>query len=189
MLLLTVSSYGAGITIQKAVYEAIDGAGGKDVTAQVAGMVAEGKTEIPANYDTFGDPATMHAKRLRVEFTVNGKLMTNTVAEGGLMELPDSSDSGQPPATAEKIGPKIKIRKAVYEAVDGSGGKEVTAQVARMVAAGKTQIPANYDTFGDPATMHAKRLRVEFTVNGKLMTNTVAEGSILELTGSGAPAR
>jgi hypothetical protein len=185
ILLLTLSihgAYGDGIEIRKAVYEATDGAGGKDVTAQVAGMVVAGKTEIPANYDTFGDPAVMHPKRLRVEFTLDGKLMTNTVAEGGVVELKGSGEPAGP-----QVG--IKIRKAVYEATDGAGGKDVTAQVAGMVAAGKTEIPANYDTFGEPAVMHPKRLRVEFTLDGKPMTNTVAEGGVVKLKGSGEPAR
>ena len=92
------------------------------------------------------------------------------------------------PSVARTAGPKIKIQKAVYEAVDGAGRKDVTAQVAAMVEAGETSIPANNDTFGDPIVNHVKQLRIEYTLDGKPMTQTTSENGIVELTSSGGPA-
>src|SRR5262245_21759511 len=83
--------------------------------------------------------------------------------------------------------PKIEIQKAVYEAVDGAGGADVTAKVAALVAAGEVAVPANNSTFGDPTYMHIKRLRVEFTLDGKPMTATADENDVLELVHEAAP--
>jgi hypothetical protein len=77
--------------------------------------------------------------------------------------------------------PAIGIQKAVYEAVDGAGGADVTAKVAALVAAGELSIPANNATFGDPTFLHVKRLRVEFTLDGKPMTASAEENEVLEL--------
>lgn len=85
---------------------------------------------------------------------------------------------GEESATA---GPKIEIKSARYEANDGSKGADVTDTVARMVADGAYSIPANNATFGDPAPLIVKRLRVEYTLNGKPMTQTVAENDTMEL--------
>jgi hypothetical protein len=82
---------------------------------------------------------------------------------------------------AQPAAPKIEVRKATYAAVDGAGGADVTAKVAALVAAGELAIPASNGTFGDPATMHVKRLTVEFTLDGKPMTASADENEVLEL--------
>jgi hypothetical protein len=87
--------------------------------------------------------------------------------------------------------PKLEVRKAMYEAVDGAGGADVTKMVAAMVKSGQFVISANNTSFGDPAFNHVKRLRVEFSVDGKALTSTVEENGTLELLefpSGGAPA-
>jgi hypothetical protein len=83
---------------------------------------------------------------------------------------------------------KIEIRQAFYEAVDGSGRADVTAKVAALANAGETSISASNDIFGDPTVNHVKRLRVEYTLNDKLITRTADEDSTLTLIESGGPA-
>ena len=75
------------ITIVSAHYEAHDGSRGADVTGVVANMVAEGNREIQATNDVFGDPVPLVVKRLRVEYTLNGKPMEAIVPEGGTLTL------------------------------------------------------------------------------------------------------
>jgi hypothetical protein len=89
---------------------------------------------------------------------------------------------------AETAAAKIEIHKAVYEAVDGAGGVDVTAKVADLVKAGETTIPANNEMFGDPTYLHIKRLRVEYALNGKAMIRSVEEGGTLELLEAEGPA-
>lgn len=93
------------------------------------------------------------------------------------------------PRSAEEAAPKIEIRKAVYEAKDGTGGADVTAKVAAMVAGGETLIPANNSSYGDPAYMHLKHLRLEFSLDGKALTKTADENTTLDLVGWTRPAR
>jgi len=81
--------------------------------------------------------------------------------------------------------PVIAIKQAAYEAVDGSGGVDVTAQVAKMAAKGQWSIPASNSLFGDPTYNHVKRLRIEFTLDGKPLTMTADENTAIDLV---APA-
>jgi hypothetical protein len=83
-------------------------------------------------------------------------------------------------------GVRLEVRKASYEAVDGAGGVDVTAKVADLVRAGETSIPASNEVFGDPTVNHVKRLRVEYTLNGKAVSQTVEEGGTLTLTEEGS---
>jgi hypothetical protein len=79
---------------------------------------------------------------------------------------PDHALSVRGPGASAIHAPKIDIAKARYEAVDGSGGVDVTDRVAAMVAAGATEIAANNDSFGDPTYNHVKRLHVEYRIDG-----------------------
>lgn len=94
-----------------------------------------------------------------------------------------------PPAAVagEWHAPKIVIKKAFYEAVDGTGGVDVTAKVVAAVEAGETEIGANNGAFGDPTFNHVKRLRVEYTLDGKAKVETAEENATLVLADSGGP--
>jgi hypothetical protein len=77
--------------------------------------------------------------------------------------------------------PRIEIRKAAYEATNGQGGADVTARVTALVASGELSIPASNAVFGDPTPNRVKQLRVEYTLNGKLVQKTAGENETLEL--------
>jgi len=89
--------------------------------------------------------------------------------------------------SAKTAEPSIVIRQASYEAVDGTGGADVTAKVAALVKAGESGISASNDIFGDPTVNHVKRLRVDYTVGGKPFTKTADEGAMLTLSEGGGP--
>jgi len=83
--------------------------------------------------------------------------------------------------------PKIEITKAVYEAVDGAGSADVTAKVAAMIAGGETEVAATNSMLGEPAYNHVKRLRVEYTLDGKATSMTVAENATLVFVDTSGP--
>ncbi len=90
------------------------------------------------------------------------------------------------PATATPRFPQIEIARAVYEAVDGAGGADVTEKVRALVRTGETQIPASNSIFGDPTYMHVKRLVVEYTLDGEPRSASAEENSAVELAELGA---
>ncbi len=84
------------LAIQSATYEATDGFASADVTAKVAAQVENNALSLVAGNELFGDPANMHVKRLRVEYTLGGKAGTALVPENGALELGGSGSSGLP---------------------------------------------------------------------------------------------
>jgi hypothetical protein len=90
-----------------------------------------------------------------------------------------------PPAPGEPAPPKLQVRRAVYEAIDGAGSADVTKAVAAMVDAGETNIPATNAAYGDPAYMHLKRLVIDLTIDGQSITRAVEENGVLELVEPG----
>jgi hypothetical protein len=89
-------------------------------------------------------------------------------------KIEPSSRAAAPPP------PKVEIRLARYEAPDGRGA-DVTAIVAEMVHRGEYEIPATNAVFGDPVVNVVKQLRIEYAVDGKPMSKTVAENETLSL--------
>jgi len=113
------------IEILLARYEARDGSRGADVTDRVRQLVAEGQIEIPATNDVFGDPVPLVVKRLRIEWRLDGKPRTETVDEGGTIQL---STRTRMPAelewTLRKEGRRrilIPWKPGVYELTMASG--------------------------------------------------------------------
>lgn len=92
-----------------------------------------------------------------------------------------------PEAQGSARPPKVVIKKALYEAVDGAGGVDVTKIVASMIESGEGEVPANNGLFGDPTLNHVKRLRVEYTLDGKEMTKSADENAVLVFFDSGGP--
>src|ERR1017187_3467413 len=89
------SSAGSKLEIQHAVYTAIDGAGGMDVTAKLSGLVRDGELVVEAKNDVFGvDPAVLHVKELRVDYTLDGKPGHAVVHENEMLALPAATKSG-----------------------------------------------------------------------------------------------
>ncbi len=103
-----VSVRGAGVPvrtrpsrliIRRAVYEAVDGAGGADVTERLQAMVRDGTLSVNVNNQTMGgDPTPLHYKRLRVEYTLDGKDYTIEVNENADLDIPTHEGAGTLPA-------------------------------------------------------------------------------------------
>jgi hypothetical protein len=129
----------------------------------------DGRTTVPIHFDPAGSVVVVFRKPLT----------------GG--DHPTAVEYPKKDATAT-AAEKIEIRHAFYEAVDGAGRADVTAKVAALVEAGETSISASNDVFGDPTVNHVKRLRVEYTLNGKTLTRTADENGILTLTERGGTA-
>lgn len=82
------------------------------------------------------------------------------------------------------VAGNVVIRKAVYGALPDGPSVDVTKKVAEMVKAGTLAIEASNSNFGDPANGTTKKLLVEYTVDGRPGTGTVAENDALTITAS-----
>jgi len=84
-------------------------------------------------------------------------------------------------AAPKRVGP-LEIRRAMYEAVDGSGAGDVTERVRAALRDGALEIDATPDALGgDPVYGHAKQLKVEYAWNGVAATLVVPEAGRLAL--------
>jgi hypothetical protein len=93
------------LEIQHAVYTATDGAGERDVTAQLAKMAERGQLEVAASNDVLGgDPASLHPKELRVDYTLDGKPGHATAGENDTLTLPVNTTIGSAPQFEIKVG-------------------------------------------------------------------------------------
>lgn len=123
------------LAIVSAHYEAVDGAGGADVTAKVKELVARGETEIPATNALFGDPINLHVKRLRIAYTLDGKPFEKSVGENDTLTLLESgSDTALPEFTL--TGGKLLPFAAGTYAITGARGA-----VQRLTTPGAKSLP------------------------------------------------
>ena len=83
--------------------------------------------------------------------------------------------------------PKLEIKHAVYTAVDGAGQMDVTAKLVEMASGGQLVTDASNGSFGgDPANMHVKELRVEYTLDDQPHHATIPENETLSLPSEAA---
>lgn len=156
------------IVIRAARYEAIDGAGGADVTAKVRELVEAGETSIPANNATFGDPTYMHVKRLHVEYTLNGRPQTRSADENGTLELCDpdpAASSGWRPdyrlaRNAQGALELHALKPGAYALRGAAGGADRTLHAelpapTELAGSWTVQFPPN---LGAPPTITLPRL-------------------------------
>lgn len=116
------------IEIISARYEAVDGAGGVDVTQKARELVTSGQTDIDATNANFGDPEYDHLKRLRVVFTVNGQRHDESVGENETVHLlPPVPDSALPEWTSDDH--KLEAWKAGRLVLKSSNGEVTTRRV------------------------------------------------------------
>ncbi len=126
------------IEIDKAMYEAADGAGGSDVTEKLAALVHSGLTSVEATNSNFGDPISLHVKRLHVFYRIDGKHFEKTVGENeSLVLIGDAADTVGPDFELSNTGKGIELLALTggdYEAAraDGSTAK-ITASTPRTV--------------------------------------------------------
>ena len=82
------------LAILKASYEAVDGAGTKDVTGLVSKLLKDNSLAVEVSNTTLGgDPANLHKKQLRVSYSVDGQKQEATEAEGERLTIPESRES------------------------------------------------------------------------------------------------
>jgi alpha-L-rhamnosidase len=79
------------------------------------------------------------------------------------------------------VGP-VAIVQAFYEAVDGTGKKDVTSIVSPLVKDNTLSVQVGNDALGgDPALNHVKQLRVVYTTNGEEHEAKAGEGETLTI--------
>ena len=156
--------------IQSARYESVSGTGFRDVTATLVSLAQSGPFSRVVNNTNFGpDPAVNQVKRLRVNYTVDGVAGVKLVAENATFNYPADLP---PPIVAV-------VTNARYEALDGAGSLDVTANLTARAQNGTYSLTVNNTTFGsDPAFNHLKHLRLEYTLNGKSWVKSVPEAAV-----------
>jgi len=129
------------VKIRKAVYGNLPDGGTKDVTAAVAAMVAKGKLKIDATNGNFGDPTPGERKRMRVDYSVDGTALSETVEEGGTIVL----RAGTVPAdVVDKLSASLanaseKEKLALLEVLGAAGGKKALSCVQSVMQKGSEE--------------------------------------------------
>lgn len=154
------------LVVIKALYGDLPDGPKTDVTDKVAAMVKEDKLSVEASNDNFGDPIEGTVKKLKVEYTVDGVAHSKTVNEGETLSI-----TGKPS--------KIVILKALYGDLPDGAKTDVTAKVADRVDGDSLSVGATNDNFGDPAEGIVKKLKVDYTFEGKEHSKTVNENEML----------
>ena len=122
------------LTIQEAVYEAVDGAGGANVTDKVKALLATGETEIAAVNAIFGDPTPLHVKRLRIRYVLNGKPLEKTADENQTIDLSGTGADTRLPDFDLTTGRLVAYAPGVYAATTASGKtRRFTAPASRTL--------------------------------------------------------
>ena len=128
------------LRITRAVFAAADGFGQADVTARLSGQVRDGRLSVEVNPTSMGgDPATLRAKAVHVDYTVDGQPGHADELEGERLTLPvDGSTNGSPSWEPAR---DAAGRPAVRSWVDGRftlgtpDGRSVVAAAANVPAA------------------------------------------------------
>ncbi len=121
------------LVIRRAVYEAVDGAGGADVTNILQSLVHNGNISVNVNNSTMGgDPTPQHYKRLRVEYTLDGKNYTVEVNENAELNIPEREGAGVLPAFTLRRVSSDQIEVLAWQAATvelrASSGRVVTVK-------------------------------------------------------------
>ncbi|HEY3321856.1 MAG TPA: DUF3395 domain-containing protein [Planctomycetota bacterium] len=147
----------AKLEIVKAVYGDLagDAKAQTDVTDKVKAMVKPGQNlNVDATNDNFGDPIEGTAKKLKIEYTLDGQKADQTVDENATL-------------TITVIPSKLVIEKAWYgNPDDAKVGSDVTTKVRTMIKNDSLTVDATNDNFGDPAEGVAKVLKIDYTFDG-----------------------
>jgi hypothetical protein len=153
-----------GLVITKALYGDLPDGGSADV--------AHNALSVAASNDNFGDPASGIVKKLRVDYTIDGTAHSRTVEENATLVI--------------KSGPeRLIIKKALYGDLPDGSSTDVTEKVAQAAANDALSIGATNDNFGDPASGIVKKLRVDYTFDGKGHSKTVGEGETVTISNTG----
>jgi len=160
------------LVVAKAFYGDLPDGTKADVTEKVVAMVKDDALSVEASNDNFGDPVEGTVKKLTVQYTVDGVARSKTVDEGQTLVI-----SGKPS--------KLVIRKALYGDLPDGAKTDVTEKVKDKVNGDTLSVEATNDNFGDPADGIVKKLKVEYTFDGKEQTKTVDENETLTISDKG----
>lgn len=141
------------LEIQRAIYEAVDGTGAADVTEKLKAMIVDGHLSVTASNKALGgDPTPMHVKRLRVEYTLDGKPQVVIVKENEQLELP-------PPAP---LTPEQRKQKSIAALKSDASFKEKCDACRELtVLGGKEAIPLLAGLLADEKLSHMARYALE----------------------------
>jgi hypothetical protein len=160
------------LVIVKAVYGDLPDGQKTDVTEKVAGMVKDDRLSVEANNDNFGDPAEGVTKKLTVDYKIGDVARSRTVNEGETLKISGKKS-------------KLIIRKAAYGDLPDGQKTDVTEKVADRVFDDALSVEATNTNFGDPAEGTVKKLKVDYTFDGKEKSKTVDENETLTISDKG----
>ncbi|MEO6120470.1 MAG: DUF3395 domain-containing protein [Terriglobales bacterium] len=145
-----------------------------DVTTRLSSQINGNQLHLPVNSTTMGgDPAPGQAKRLTVQYSVNGQRNEIVVNDGDTLRLNSSNFPNSQQGN-------LQIDRATY----GSGYRttDVTSRLSSQIRGGQLNLPVNSNSMGsDPAPGQPKSVTVRYTVNGQSNTVMVNDGEMLRL--------
>jgi len=96
--------------ILTAIYESVDDGRGWDVRAALTPLLSERILKITVDCKTFGgDPAPLHYKQLRLEYSYHGRVTKMIVPENQTLEIDCSTARNEPPVFGMSAGPDGKL--------------------------------------------------------------------------------
>lgn len=169
------------LVIVKAVYGDLNDANATvDVTRQIGAHVKDDAVSMSVGNDTFDDPASGATKSLKVDYTVDGVAGTKIFYENGLLRL-----SVKDKPIKNNSSKKLVIRKAFYGDLPDGNFNDVTLDVSQMVKDDALTVLADDDDFGNPCGGAARKLRVDYTLDGKDASKTVGMGETIRISAAG----
>jgi hypothetical protein len=134
------------LKILHAIYGATDSGDGVDVTAKLSQLVQNGQLVVKVENDAFGgDPAVMHGKELRVDYTLDGQPGHVAMREGQALTLPTGAKISLPlpwkTSTAADGSPVVKAW--------GNGRIELRMASGRVLHASAADVPAPQEISGE----------------------------------------
>ncbi len=143
-----------------------------DVTTRVSSQIQSNQLNLQVNSNSMGgDPAPGQAKRLTVDYAVNGQKKQIVVNDGDMLRLNTN--------TSPNLG-SLQINRATY----GSNFRnvDVTSRLSSQVYSNQLNLQVTSTSMGgDPAPDQAKRLTVDYAVNGQKNQIVVNDGDMLRL--------
>ncbi len=198
--------------LASAARECLGGFPGKDADAAIAAMVAHKDAkvralavELIAQRQAGQSAASLLKAAEDDEESVRLAALKALRDQAGLAELPQllaillkARSAAESQAAEGALGAlcarqrapatgNVAIVKAEYGDLPKGTRGDVTEKVAALVAAGSLAVEASNGNFGDPVPGVAKRLRVDYTVNGVRASKTVSEGESLAFTAVSTP--
>jgi hypothetical protein len=151
------------LEITKAVYGVPNGTPDQqvDVTNKLAAMIRGGRLSVQATNTLAGrDPLYLTPKTLIVEYTLDGKSITKSVPENGMLQIPENMVFSGHPAVELHDG-SIEIAEPGEYTIMSSRGKQQTAHVSdlhkpiELADPWKVQFPPG---LGAPASITMEKL-------------------------------